>query len=193
MSATLTLPQLIQLAQTNDHQAFEQIYGLYRRRVYSLCLRMVGNVEQAEDLTQEAFIQVFRRISSYRGEAAFTTWLHRVTVNAVLMSVRRKKLPMLSLDDWAEPQPDGTPGTDLGDADPRLLGAVERIGLERAIAQLPPGYKIIFILHDIEGYEHNEIAELLGCTVGNSKSQLHKARMRLRQLLVAGQQQPVAA
>jgi RNA polymerase sigma-70 factor (ECF subfamily) len=183
MSEALALPQIIERAQQQDHEAFETIYQLHQRRVYSLCLRMLKNVEQAEDLTQEAFIQVFRRISTYRGESSFTTWLHRVTVNVVLMSLRRKTLAMTSLEALTNPS-DDTSAFEFGFADNRLTGALDRLGLERAIEQLPPGYKIIFILHDIEGYEHNEVADLLGCSIGNSKSQLHKARMRLRQLLL---------
>ena len=183
MSEAMALSQIIERAQQQDHAAFETIYQLHQRRVYSLCLRMLKNVEQAEDLTQEAFIQVFRRISTYRGESSFTTWLHRVTVNVVLMSLRRKTLPMTSLEALTNPS-DDSPASEFGIADNRLTGALDRLALERAIEQLPPGYKITFILHDIEGYEHNEIADLLGCSIGNSKSQLHKARMRLRELLL---------
>jgi RNA polymerase sigma-70 factor, ECF subfamily len=183
MAEAMALPQIIERAQQHDHEAFETIYHLHQRRVYGLCLRMLKNVEQAEDLTQEAFIQAFRRLNTYRGESAFSTWLHRVTVNVVLMSLRRKTLPTTSLDALTEPSSDGAPGVDIGTADNHLRMAVDRLQLERAIDDLPPGYKIIFILHDIEGYEHNEIADLLGCSIGNSKSQLHKARMRLRTLL----------
>ena len=183
MSEAMALPQIIERAQQQDHEAFQTIYRLHQRRVYSLCLRMLKSVEQAEDLTQEAFIQVFRRISTYRGESSFTTWLHRVTVNVVLMSLRRKTLAMTSLEAFTAPS-DDAPAFEFGFADNRLTGTLDRLALERAIEKLPPGYKIIFILHDIEGYEHNEIADLLGCSIGNSKSQLHKARMRLRELLL---------
>jgi RNA polymerase sigma-70 factor, ECF subfamily len=183
MPEAMALPQIIERAQNQDHEAFKTIYQLHQRRVYALCLRMVKNVEQAEDLTQEAFIQLFRRISTYRGESSFTTWLHRVTVNVVLMSLRRNTLPTTSLEALTTPS-DDTPAFEFGFADNRLTGALDRLELERAIEELPPGYKIIFILHDIEGYEHHEISDLLGCSIGNSKSQLHKARMRLRELLL---------
>jgi RNA polymerase sigma-70 factor (ECF subfamily) len=143
---------------------------------------MTGNTAEAEDLTQEAFLQLFRKIATFRGESAFSTWLHRLAVNVVLMHLRRKGLQQVSLDEVDTSQ-DEPVKRDYGDEDRRLLGSVNRISLERAIADLPPGYRAVFILHDIEGYEHNEIATLMDCSVGNSKSQLHKARMKLREWL----------
>jgi RNA polymerase sigma-70 factor (ECF subfamily) len=168
----------IRLAQSGDGAAFEFLYELHGRRVYALCLRMVGNPSDAEDLMQEAFLQLFRKIGTFRGESAFSTWLHRMTVNVVLMRLRKKSLPVASLDEES-----GGPRKDPGAPDLRLTGAVDRVNLERSIEKLPPGYRTVFTLHDVQGYEHNEIADIMGCSVGNSKSQLHKARTKLRDLL----------
>jgi len=183
-SAELPEAEAIRLAQRGDAQAFERIYQLHSRRVYSLCLRMVGNTAEAEDLVQEAFLQLFRKIHTFRGESAFSTWLHRLAVNVVLMRLRKKTLAETSLEELTEPDEEsGGPRREIGAPDPLMTGSIDRVNLERAIEQLPPGYKTVFVLHDIQGYEHNEIAGLMGCSVGNSKSQLHKARMRLRELL----------
>jgi RNA polymerase sigma-70 factor, ECF subfamily len=175
--------EAIARAQKGDAECFEGLYGLHKRRVYSLCLRMTGNTAEAEDLTQEAFLQLFRKIGTFRGESAFSTWLHRLSVNVVLMHLRKKGLPAVSLEESLEPQQEDGPRRDIGARDTQLAGSIDRVNLERAIETLPPGYRIIFVLHDIEGYEHNEIAEMMGCSIGNSKSQLHKARMKLRDLL----------
>jgi len=176
--------EAIQLAQRGNAAAFERLYRLHHRRVYSLCLRMVGNTAEAEDLTQEAFLQLFRKIATFRGESAFSTWLHRLAVNVVLMKLRRKSGNESSLEQMTEPDEEsGTPRRDFGTTDLTLIGSLDRINLQRAVEQLPPGYKAIFVLHDVQGYEHNEIADIMGCSIGNSKSQLHKARMRLRDLL----------
>lgn len=180
----LTEADAIRLAQQGDAAAFERLYRMHNRRVYSLCLRMVGNTAEAEDLTQEAFLQLFRKIQTFRGESAFSTWLHRLAVNVVLMRLRKKSLPESSLEEMTEPDEEsGGPRKDLGAPDPLLTGSIDRVNLGRAIAQLPPGYKTVFVLHDVQGYEHNEIAGIMGCSIGNSKSQLHKARMKLRDLL----------
>ena len=180
----LTEAEAIRSAQKGDAAAFEFLYQLHSRRVYALCLRMVSNPPDAEDLAQEAFLQLFRKIGTFRGESAFSTWLHRMTVNVVLMRLRKKSLPVTSLEETTEPDEEtGGPRKDVGAADLRLSGAVDRVNLERSIERLPPGYKTVFVLHDVQGYEHNEIAEMMGCSVGNSKSQLHKARTRLRELL----------
>ena len=170
-------------AQAGDHQAFAQLYSLHKRRIYSLCLRMVGNLAEAEDLTQEAFLQLHRRIATFRGDSAFSTWLHRLTINVVLMHLRKKGLAVVSLDEAMEPAPEERAGRSFGAPDLALSGAIDRMALERAIDALPAGYRLIFVLHDIEGYEHNEIASMLDCSVGNSKSQLHKARLKLRDAL----------
>jgi RNA polymerase sigma-70 factor (ECF subfamily) len=170
-------------AQEGDHHAFAQIYSLHKRRIYSLCLRMVGNIAEAEDLTQEAFLQLFRKIATFRGDSAFSTWLHRLAVNVVLMHLRKKGLSLISLDEAMEPAAEDRPGRSFGARDLSLAGAIDRLALGRAIDDLPTGYRLIFVLHDMEGYEHNEIASMLECSIGNSKSQLHKARLRLRDAL----------
>ena len=145
---------------------------------------MVGSPSDAEDLAQEAFLQLFRKIKTFRGESAFSTWLHRMTVNVVLMRLRKKALPVTSLEETTEPDEEaGGPRKDFGAPDLRLEGSVDRVNLERCVGQLPPGYRTVFELHDVRGFEHNEIAKIMGCSIGNSKSQLHKARMRLRELL----------
>jgi RNA polymerase sigma-70 factor (ECF subfamily) len=172
-------------AQAGDHFGFAQLYSLHKRRIYSLCLRMVSNAAEAEDLTQEAFLQLHRKIATFRGDSLFSTWLHRLAVNVVLMRLRRKGLTLISLDETMEPALTESPGRSFGAPDPTLAGAIDRMALERAIARLPAGYRLIFVLHDVEGYEHNEIAAMLDCSIGNSKSQLHKARMKLRDLLRA--------
>jgi len=179
----LSEAEAISRAQRGDANSFEILYGLHKRRVYSLCLRMTGNSAEAEDLTQEAFLQLYRKIGTFRGESAFSTWLHRMAVNVVLMHLRKKSLNQVSLDETLEPQQEDSPRKDLGAEDSSLAGSIDRVHLERAIGSLPPGYRMIFLLHDVEGFEHNEIAEMVGCSVGNSKSQLHKARMKLRDLL----------
>lgn len=163
--------------------AFEFLYHMHKRRVYSLCLRMTGNTAEAEDLAQEAFLQLFRKIGTFRGESAFSTWLHRLSVNVVLMHLRRKNLPETPLEEFTEPAHEDGPKREIGARDQNLAGSIDRVNLERAIERLPPGYRTIFVLHDMEGYEHNEIAAMMGCSIGNSKSQLHKARMKLRDLL----------
>ncbi len=170
---------LAQKAATGDMVAFEQLYERHNRRVYSLCLRMTGNVQEAEDLAQEVFIQLFRKIGSFRGESAFTTWLHRLTVNQVLMHFRKRNVKLEQTTDDGETPVQIVTGT----ANPNQMPVVDRIALDKAIAQLPPGYRTVFTLHDIEGHEHEEISRMLGCSVGTSKSQLHKARMKLRMLL----------
>lgn len=180
----MTESEAIRLAQAGDAAAFEFLYQLHSRRVYALCLRMVSNPSDAEDLAQEAFLQLFRKIGTFRGESAFSTWLHRLTVNVVLMRLRKKVLPVDSLEETMDPEDESSgPRRDVGAPDLRLSGAVDRVNLQRSVEKLPPGYKTVFVLHDIQGYEHNEIANIMDCSVGNSKSQLHKARTRLRELL----------
>lgn len=178
----LTEGEAIERAKRGDAEAFEVLYHLHKRRVYSLCLRMTANTADAEDLTQEAFLQLFRKIGTFRGESAFSTWLHRMAVNVVLMRLRKKGLPVVPLEETIETEEE-TPKKELGAEDAVLAGSVDRLELQRAVESLPPGYRTIFVLHDVQGYEHNEIAGLVGCSIGNSKSQLHKARMKLRDLL----------
>ena len=176
--------EAIERAKRGDARAFQELYDKHKRRVYSLCLRMTANTAEAEDLTQEAFLQLYRKIATFRGESAFSTWLHRLAVNVVLMRLRKKSATETSLEEVTEPDEESSgPRRDFGGPDLRLTGSIDRVNLQRAVDQLPPGYKAVFVLHDVQGYEHNEIAEIMGCSIGNSKSQLHKARMRLRELL----------
>jgi RNA polymerase sigma-70 factor, ECF subfamily len=180
----LTEAEIIERAQNGDEGMFEQLYRQHSRRVYAVCVRMVKDPAEAEDLTQEAFMLLFRKIHTFRGESAFSTWLHRLAVNRVLMCLRRKSLPAVSLDEPLDAnEPSGPPAIDLGSRDSILEGSVDRINLERCIKRLPTGYRTIFVLHDVQGYKHHEIAEILGRSVGDSKSQLHKARAQLRGLL----------
>jgi RNA polymerase sigma-70 factor, ECF subfamily len=174
---------LIRRAKAGDEQAFATLYQLHKKRVYSVCLQMTRDVADAEDLTQEAFLQVFRSISSFRGDSAFSTWLHRIAVNTVLMKLRRRKAPpLVSLD---EPVSAESPSLkrDIAKADLNLNGAIDRIALGRAAEELPAGCRQIFDLHQIKGYQHHEIAQLLKCSIGNSKSQLHKAKIKMRDVL----------
>jgi RNA polymerase sigma-70 factor (ECF subfamily) len=176
--------EVIQRAREGDRTAFGYLYRLHSRRVYAIYLRMIGDPTEAEDLTQEAFLLLFRKIGTFRGESAFSTWLHRVAVNLVLMHLRKKSLPAISIEATPAPEDEtSSAGIDIGAPDLLLEGSIDRINLARCIAQLPAGYRAIFVLHDIQGYQHSEIAEILGRSVGLSKSQLHKARMRLRELL----------
>jgi RNA polymerase sigma-70 factor, ECF subfamily len=175
--------QAIESAKKGDAEAFEALYDRHKRRVYSLCLRMTANTAEAEDLTQEAFLQLYRKIATFRGESAFSTWLHRLSVNVVLMHLRKKSLPVVSLEESTQGAEEDSPRKDFGADDLALAGSIDRLQLQRAVDDLPPGYRTIFVLHDIEGYEHNEIAAIVGCSIGNSKSQLHKARMKLRDML----------
>jgi len=176
--------ETIEQAKLGDAEAFQALYDKHKRRVYSLCLRMTSNTAEAEDLTQEAFLQLFRKIATFRGESAFTTWLHRLSVNVVLMHLRKKGLPVVSLEETTQGSgEEDSPRKDFGAEDVALAGSIDRLQLQKAVESLPPGYRTIFVLHDVEGYEHNEIADIVGCSIGNSKSQLHKARMKLRDLL----------
>jgi RNA polymerase sigma-70 factor (ECF subfamily) len=175
---------LVQSAQRGDSEAFATLFHTHKTRVYSLCLRMTNNVAEAEDLAQDAFLQVFRKLATFRGDSALSTWLYRITVNTVLMHFRRKSSCRVPLD---EPH-NNTARTksvrrEFGTRDGRLETSVARVALTRAIGELPEGYRAIFVLHEIEGYQHREIAELLGCSVGTSKSQLHKAKLRIREIL----------
>jgi RNA polymerase sigma-70 factor, ECF subfamily len=187
MYATAAAPRtaerrLIARAINGDQEAFAELYQAHKNNVYSLCLRMTANTAEAEDLTQEAFIQVFRKLGSFRGDSAFSTWVYRVTTNIALMHFRKKSLRQVSLD---RPATEEAPKEriDLAQEDGHLNGTVDRIALIRAIGELPEGYRSIFLLHDVEGYGHGEIARRLHCSTGNTKSQLHKARMKIRESL----------
>jgi RNA polymerase sigma-70 factor, ECF subfamily len=170
---------LCRLAAEGNVAAFEIIYQRYHRRTYSLCLRMTSSQTEAEDLTQEVFIQLFRKIGSFRGDSAFSTWLHRMTVNQVLMHFRRRSVK----NEKTSESGDMPEQTVTGTANPGKMQVVDRIALKNAIAELPNGYRRVFLLHDVEGFEHEEVARALGISVGTSKSQLHKARLKLRGLL----------
>ena len=185
-----TLTEIIRRAQSGDSAAFEIIYQQYASRVYALCLRMLRDPVQAEDLTQEAFLQLFRKLNTFRGESAFSTWLHRLTVNLVLMHLRKKSPPTVSIEATADHDSGiDQPTIDVGAPDLQMEGSIDRLCLERCIEQLPAGYRAMFVLHDIQGYQHSEIAEMLDRSVGVSKSQLHKARTRLRELLHESQRE----
>ena len=171
--------ELTKLSAKGDMMAFEEIYNRHHRRVYSICLRMLQNTTEAEDLTQDVFIQLHRKIGSFRGDSAFTTWLHRLTVNQVLMHFRKRNVKFEKTTEEGETPIQIVGGTQ----NPRKMPVVDKIAIEDAIAQLPDGYRNVFVLHDVEGYEHEEVARILGCSVGTSKSQLHKARLKLRKLL----------
>jgi RNA polymerase sigma-70 factor, ECF subfamily len=186
-SRELTESEAIHLAQNGDASGFAYLYGLHGRHVFAVCLRMVGDVALAEDLTQEAFMRMFRKIGTFRGDSALSTWLHRLAVNVVLMHLRHKKTKPEHFLDEADSSNQGSDAPiEHGYADPSLTRAADRLDLARAIRELPPGCKQIFLLHDVIGYEHHEIANRLSCSVGNSKSQLHKARLRLRSILLGG-------
>lgn len=179
--------ELIEHAQRGDAGAFTALYHTHKRRIHGLCYRMTHNRELAEELTQETFVQIFRKLNTYRGDAAFSTWLYRVAVNVVLMALRRgckhdDEVPLE--DDTSDELGLRSPLQRLAREDDHLMVSLDRIGLQRAVAELPAGYGIVFVLHDVYGYRHSDIAELLGCSVGNTKSQLHKARLRLRRRLL---------
>lgn len=163
-----------------DMQAFEELFRRHYRRVSALCLRMCGRVPEAEDLTQDVFIQLHRKIGSFRAKSAFTTWLHRLTVNIVLMHFRKRSVRYEKTTDEGEMPEQVVLGTD----NPARMAVQNRIDIDHAIKQLPRGYSSVFVLYDIEGYEHEEIAKILKVAVGTSKSQLHKARLKLRQILL---------
>jgi RNA polymerase sigma-70 factor, ECF subfamily len=182
----MTEAEIIHLAQTGDAAAFEHLYKAHSRRVYLLCLRMTRNPSLAEDLTQEAFLHVFRKIQSFRGESAFSSWLYRVVFNVVLMKQRSKRLNETPLEETPGNEGDAPTLKKLVRSDRQLSSVVDRVMLKNALRQLPRGYKKIFLLHDLLGYEHHEIAKVLGCAIGTSKSQLHKARMSLRRILQNG-------
>lgn len=165
----------IQRAQQGDRAAFEQLYREHVDRVYALCLRMAANTDAAEELTQDVFVRLWNVLGSFRGESAFSTWLHRLTVNVALLSLRsqrRRAARIFGVHDLAPfDRVEDTPKPG------------ERIDLEHAIASLPEKARLILVLHDIEGYRHEEIAEMMGLSAGTSKSQLHRARKLMKERL----------
>src|SRR5580698_5181544 len=180
----LSEKEAIARAKQGDALGLERLYQLHSARVYALCLRMTGNPAEAEDLTQDSFLIVFRKIDSFRGNSSFSTWLHRIAINVALMRRRRKTSLETSLDENSEPGNDRLDAlANLAGDDLFLAGLIDRLRLERALEQLLPFQRLVVVLHDVQGYKHNEIAKMLDCTIGNSKSRLHRARVRLRQLL----------
>jgi RNA polymerase sigma-70 factor (ECF subfamily) len=178
--------ELIANAMNGDSESFGELYTRHSRRVFYLCYRMVNDTDLAEDLTQEAFVHAFRRLSTFRQESRFTTWMHRIAVNTVLMFIRKRNSSIRESPlDPAFGSEEEAPfeGQVYGKTDDSLNMTTDRVALLRAIENLPPGYRLMLILHDIHGYEHQEIAEIFGCTTGNTKSQLHKARLRLRAVI----------
>jgi RNA polymerase sigma-70 factor (ECF subfamily) len=179
---------VLKQAQAGDEKAFSALYEHHRTRVYRICLRMVKNEALAEDMTQETFLQVFRKLRTFRQESAFTTWLYRVAANTVFMYLRKKRPPLVSLEEVQQLEMEEQPLVhELGAEDPRLRSCLDRVMLQTALRKLSRGYRMVLSLHDIMGYRHPEIARKLNCSVGNSKSQLHKARLRLRSSLPAEQ------
>lgn len=166
----------VALAASGDRRAFERLYRAHVNRVFSVCARMVADRSTAEELTQDVFVRAWSKLSLYRGESAFTTWLHRLAVNVVLnarKSEGRQRSRFTADDDDVAELPQTRGVSTPGDA----------MDLEAAIAKLPPGARRVFVLHDVEGYKHEEIAEMLDITAGGSKAQLHRARMLLREAL----------
>ena len=174
---------LVRRALEGDADAFGSLFQLHKHRVYAVCLRMTNNTAEADDLTQDVFIQVFRKLSTFRGESALSTWLYRIAVTTSLMHFRRQAPRQVSLDETGAHDAVPTTKREHGRHDDRLRCSLDRIALTRALETLPKGYRTIFELHEIQGYGHREIARLLRCSVGNSKSQLHKAKERMRESL----------
>ena len=169
-------PDLVARCQAGDVDAFEQLYARHSARIFSLAARMAGSLETGEDLLQEIFLQAYRKIGGFKGEAAVGTWLYRLALNHCLDFVRSRQAKM-------DKATDAIDGEDRAPFAARRESPVERLDLERAIRQLPEGCREVFVLHDVEGYEHKEIAAMLGIAEGTSKSQVFKARMKLRALL----------
>lgn len=164
-----------------DHDAFAPLYRTYSALVYRVCLRLLRDPADAEDAAQDVFIRVFLKAHTFRGDSAFSSWLYRLATNVALMrlrSSRRKR--SLRHEDLDGPE---RPFLEIGVQDTYLSGVLNRIDLQSALDSLPDGYRQAFLLHDIQGYDHNEIARICGYSVGNSKSQVHRARKRLRQML----------
>lgn len=164
--------------QNGESRSFEELFNTYHKKVYTLCLRMTGNAAEAEDLTQEVFVRLHYKLNTFRGESAFSTWLHRLTVNLVLMHFRKTRRKKEDLTEDGE-----LPETPSHHESVNSFPVLDRLALDEAIVQLAPRYRAVFVLHDVQGLQHLEIAKVLGCSVGTSKSQLHKARLRLRKLL----------
>ena len=181
MSDVRSDAELARMAAGGDEAAFEEIHSRYRRFVYGIALRMTGNEADAEDLTQDSFVSVLRWVGGFRGEASFTTWLYRLVVNQAKMHLRyRSRRPEEQMSHGEFPE--GGPGLLRGVKNSPLI---DRLAIEKAMRKLPAGYRAAFVLHDVEGHGHEEVARLMGWKAGTSKSQLHKARVGLRELLSA--------
>lgn len=176
----LVLSRAIWLVHQGDREAFALIYRGYSELVHRICLRMLRDPAEAEDAAQDVFVRVFLKINTFRGESAFSSWLYRLTTNVALMRLRKNKRSWTPL---RERNLDTDPCSEMDVPDPHVTDLFRRIDLQAAIDVLPEGYKAAFILHDVHGYDHKEIAAIFGYSIGNSKSQLHKARRRLRKLL----------
>ena len=177
----LSIDKAIRLFNQGDVKAFESIYRSYCEYVHRICLRMLRDPVEAEDAAQDVFVCVFRKINTFRGESAFSSWLYRLTTNSVLMRFCKNKRKWISLEASRENEEGSY--REISAPDANLSGLLDRIDIQSAVDVLPDGYKVEFILHDIHGYDHKEIAEMSGYSIGNSKSQLHKARVRLRTFL----------
>jgi RNA polymerase sigma-70 factor (ECF subfamily) len=166
---------VIRRAQERDMRAFEWLYRAHVPRVYAVCMRMTANVTRAEELTQKTFLTVWQKLPLFRGESAFTSWLHRVAVNTVLADLRAEHRRTQRVFTTEDPAVFETP--------PNPPPAGTRMDLEQAIAGLPPQARAVFVLHDVEGWQHGEIAEQLGVAIGTTKAQLHRARKLLQEAL----------
>jgi len=180
-ATNLSADKAIRLFNQGDIQAFESIYRTYCEFVHRICLRMLRDPAEADDAAQDVFVCVFRKINTFRGESAFSSWLYRLTTNSVLMRFRKKKHTWISLEERGDD--DGASYSEIEAVDLNLSGVLDRIDLQAAVSVLPHGYKTAFVLHDVQGYRHSEIAKMFGRSIETSKSQLHKARMKLRGLL----------
>ncbi|GJQ21426.1 MAG: RNA polymerase subunit sigma-24 [Bacteroidia bacterium] len=169
------IPDVVRLAQEGDVAAFERVYREHEGRVYALCLRLASDRSRAEELMQDVFVKVWETIDTFRGESAFSSWLHRVAVNVALTSFRSERRYRQRVEGVEDPE--------LHDRGSGLPTTGESLDLEKAISRLPQQARIIFVLHDVEGYRHEEIASRLGVTVGTTKAQLHRARRLLREVL----------
>ena len=170
---------LVERCRSGDLVAFEELYRAHAGKLFSVACRMVGNPADAEDLLQEIFLAAHRKLDGFRGESALGTWLYRLATNQILDYVRSRAARTSQLTDGLDD------ASVLADALGHRIGdrAIARVDLERALAQLPEGCRAAFVLHDVEGLEHSEVGEILGIAEGTSKSQVHKARLRLRSLL----------
>ena len=174
--------ELAQRCGQGDPDAFEQLYRAHAGRLYTLIVRMVASAETAEDLLQEVFLNAYRKVNLFRGDSSLGTWLYRMAVNHCLDYLRGRQSKMERTTDSLDEEGMAEPTAST----PLVASAINRLDLERAIEQLPDGCRTAFVLHDVEGFEHHEIATMLGISEGTSKSQVHKARMKLRGILNGG-------